>query len=193
MGDHSTPDTFLRSVEDAGNVRLQMVGTHSQTDAERVTTKVYAVIPRERRLNDVALGRAIASSLPSGTFTPVSATGAQEAKADVKSEVLFVVDESLASKEETELSKQWWVAASGIVEAAAGDRCPANGCDGTLVSQRGMEVGHAFYLGTKYSSSFNAGIGFGKERSALEMGCYGLGTSRIISAAVEHTTMMTRA
>lgn len=57
---------------------------------------------------------------------------------------------------------------------------------GTLSIQRGIEVGHVFYLGTKYSRAMNATFldDQGKAR-LLEMGCYGIGITRILGAAIE--------
>jgi len=68
--------------------------------------------------------------------------------------------------------------------AGAGDRCPR--CDGTFVLQRGIEVGQVFYLGTKYSEALKATVldDEGKER-VLEMGCYGIGVTRTMAAAIE--------
>ena len=57
---------------------------------------------------------------------------------------------------------------------------------GTLKLQRGIEVGHVFYLGTKYSEAMHATYldEEGKSR-VLEMGCYGIGISRVAGAAIE--------
>jgi prolyl-tRNA synthetase len=68
--------------------------------------------------------------------------------------------------------------------AGAGDRCPR--CAGRFVLQRGIEVGQVFYLGTKYSEALKATVSDadGKER-VLEMGCYGIGVTRTIAAAIE--------
>jgi prolyl-tRNA synthetase len=68
--------------------------------------------------------------------------------------------------------------------AGAGDRCPR--CAGTFVLQRGIEVGQVFYLGTKYSEALKATVldADGKER-VLEMGCYGIGVTRTMAAAIE--------
>ena len=69
--------------------------------------------------------------------------------------------------------------------AAAGDPCPR--CDhGALEFHRGIEVGQVFYLGTKYSESMGATYldAEGRERP-IEMGCYGIGISRMVAAAVE--------
>jgi prolyl-tRNA synthetase len=70
-------------------------------------------------------------------------------------------------------------------QAAPGDACPR--CEkGTFKGYKGIEVGHVFYLGQKYSKPM--GVSFldvdGKEKAA-EMGCYGIGVTRIVAAAIE--------
>ncbi|MCZ2499068.1 proline--tRNA ligase [Xylophilus sp. Kf1] len=57
---------------------------------------------------------------------------------------------------------------------------------GTLSIERGIEVGHVFYLGTKYSAAMNATFldENGKPRH-FEMGCYGIGVTRLPAAAIE--------
>ncbi len=55
-----------------------------------------------------------------------------------------------------------------------------------LVSARGIEVGHIFYFGTKYSKPMNAVVaGQGGEQVTVEMGSYGIGVSRLIGAIIE--------
>jgi prolyl-tRNA synthetase len=69
--------------------------------------------------------------------------------------------------------------------AANGDPCPR--CDaGSLEVYRGIEVGQVFYLGTKYSEAMGATYldAEGRERP-IEMGCYGIGISRMVAAAIE--------
>jgi len=69
-------------------------------------------------------------------------------------------------------------------QAAEGDPCPR--CEGKLGLTRGIEVGHVFKLGTKYSEAMKATFldAEGKER-LLVMGCYGIGTGRTVAAAIE--------
>jgi prolyl-tRNA synthetase len=69
-------------------------------------------------------------------------------------------------------------------QAAKGDPCPR--CNGQFRLGKGIEVGHIFKLGTKYSSSMNANAldDQGKEKPII-MGCYGIGVSRIVAAAIE--------
>lgn len=57
---------------------------------------------------------------------------------------------------------------------------------GTIRLARGIEVGHIFQLGTKYSESMNAVVlGEDGKSHAMPMGCYGIGVSRIVAAAIE--------
>lgn len=72
-----------------------------------------------------------------------------------------------------------------IRNVAAGDSCPR--CDsGKLEMWRGIEVGHVFKLGTKYSTALNATYldADGKEQ-VIFMGCYGIGIGRTVAAAIE--------
>jgi len=71
-----------------------------------------------------------------------------------------------------------------IKVAVAGDKCPR--CNGTLTSTRGIEVGHIFKLGLKYSKAMNASFldKDGKEQ-LMVMGCYGIGVGRTLAAAIE--------
>jgi prolyl-tRNA synthetase len=71
-----------------------------------------------------------------------------------------------------------------LLLVTGGDPCPR--CEGTLELFRGIEVGHIFKLGTKYSEKL--GCNFtdedGQERPMV-MGCYGLGIGRTVAAAIE--------
>ncbi len=69
-------------------------------------------------------------------------------------------------------------------EVVDGDPSPDG--HGTLAICRGIEVGHVFYLGTKYSEAMGASYLDDAGRSQLlEMGCYGIGISRILGACIE--------
>ncbi len=66
----------------------------------------------------------------------------------------------------------------------SGDRAPSG--TGQLAIQRGIEVGHVFYLGTKYSEAMKATFLDETGKPALmEMGCYGIGVTRLVGAAIE--------
>jgi len=71
-----------------------------------------------------------------------------------------------------------------IKQASAGDPCGE--CGGSFKILRGIEVGHIFYLGTKYSKAMNASVqNEHGENITMEMGCYGIGVTRTAAAAIE--------
>jgi prolyl-tRNA synthetase len=71
-----------------------------------------------------------------------------------------------------------------IRNVTSGDPSPDG--QGTLQLCRGIEVGHVFQLGSKYSQAMNATFLDETGQSlAMEMGCYGIGVSRIVAAAIE--------
>ncbi|MFT6311479.1 MAG: prolyl-tRNA synthetase [Porticoccus sp.] len=71
-----------------------------------------------------------------------------------------------------------------IRDVIAGDPSPDG--KGTLAIKRGIEVGHIFQLGTKYSAAMGATvIGEDGRDQVMTMGCYGIGVSRIVASAVE--------
>ena len=68
----------------------------------------------------------------------------------------------------------------------AGEPCPL--CGEPLKSQRGIEVGHIFKLGTKYAECFDATyMDDQKQSHPLVMGCYGIGISRTLQAVIEQS------
>lgn len=71
-----------------------------------------------------------------------------------------------------------------IRNVQAGDPSPDG--KGTLQIRRGIEVGHIFQLGTKYSEAMNAKVLDENGKAiTMTMGCYGIGVSRIVAAAIE--------
>ena len=77
------------------------------------------------------------------------------------------------------------VAVADIRNAAAGDPSPKND-GGKLIASKGIEIGHVFKLGTKYSDALGADFLDEKgEKHPMIMGCYGIGVGRILIAAVE--------
>jgi prolyl-tRNA synthetase len=70
-----------------------------------------------------------------------------------------------------------------------GDPCPDSGqgkCGGILSIRRGIEVGHIFQLGTKYSEAMQATVLDEAGKSVIMlMGCYGIGVSRVVAATIE--------
>ncbi len=71
-----------------------------------------------------------------------------------------------------------------LVVVKEGDTCAC--CNGKLTYTKGIEAGHIFQLGTKYSSAMNATFldSNGKAQPFI-MGCYGIGVSRLVAAVIE--------
>ncbi len=80
--------------------------------------------------------------------------------------------------------------AADLRKVVAGDPCPATGAtndpDARITIKRGIEVGHIFQLGSKYSEAMNA-VCLDEHGATvvMPMGCYGIGVSRIVAAAIE--------
>ena len=78
-----------------------------------------------------------------------------------------------------------WMVAADIRVAEDGDSCPM--CtSGTMRTTRGIEIGHIFKLGDKYSKAMQLDVtGDDGKLQAIQMGCYGIGMSRSLAAIVE--------
>jgi len=69
--------------------------------------------------------------------------------------------------------------------ATSGDGCPLC-AEGKLVAYKGIEGGHIFILGTKYSAAMNATfLDEQQQRRPFVMGCYGIGVSRLVATTIE--------
>jgi prolyl-tRNA synthetase len=158
-GDHEINELKLRAVLDCREVAL--------ADEGAVTTAT-GVVPGY--LGPIGLQLRIVADLSVHGMRG-AATGANEANAH-----FIEVDQ------ERDFTP---FAFADVRLAVAGDPCPR--CErGKLQTHRGIEVGQVFYLGTKYSESMGATYldAEGRERP-IEMGCYGIGISRMVAAAIE--------
>ena len=71
-----------------------------------------------------------------------------------------------------------------LVAVQEGDNCSC--CDGKLSYTKGIEAGHIFQLGTKYSEAMNANfLDENGKAKPFVMGCYGIGVSRLVAAVIE--------
>jgi prolyl-tRNA synthetase len=170
-----------------------------QTD----TGETVAVLLRgDRELNDIKLTRLLGcnwvelapeevvlrvTGAPSGFAGPVGLKLRLLADFEVRSMADFITgaNEKDAHLTGVNLGRDFAVETfADLRQAVAGDGCPR--CDGKLESWRGIEVGHVFKLGTKYSAALGATVldEKGEERT-LFMGCYGIGVGRTVAAAIE--------
>jgi prolyl-tRNA synthetase len=128
-----------------------------------------------------ATGAAAGSLGPVGMEIPVYFDHAVGSMADFSCGANEIEFHYIGVNFDRDLSATETVDIRNIVE---GD--PAPGGKGKLSIARGIEVGHIFQLGTKYSEALGATVqdGDGKDR-VMMMGCYGIGITRIVGAAIE--------
>lgn len=127
---------------------------------------------------------------PVGFAGPVALAQAMPIYADneIETSLLYVIGANSADAHRVgaRAGLDFTVTSYGDIRTAvAGDKCPR--CEeGHLADARGIEVGHIFKLGTKYSKDMNAMFqNESGEKNPLLMGCYGLGVSRTMAAAIE--------
>ncbi len=166
-----------------GLVALVLRGDHqlNEVKAEKLTG-VFAPLTMagEQQIQDT-LNCSIGSLGPVGMSIPVIVDNSAAHLAD------FVCG---ANEEGVHFTGVNWARDAGEFEVAdirnvkAGDASPDG--KGTLEIKRGIEVGHIFQLGDKYSQAMGCGVldENGKNK-ILSMGCYGIGVSRIVAAAIE--------
>lgn len=168
------------------------------------TDEVVAVLLRgDRELNDIKLANLLGvdwalmaedsivkevTGAPTGFAGPVGLKIKVIADSEVKGMADFVIGGNAVDVHLTgaNLDRDFEIAQfADVRQAVGGDPCPRCDC-GTFESWRGIEVGHVFKLGTKYSDSMNATVldANGKAQP-LVMGCYGIGVGRTVAAAIE--------
>lgn len=128
-----------------------------------------------------SLGSVVGFSGPIGLKIPIFADSAVAEMSD------FVVganerDAHLSGVELSDFKVEGFV---DLRRALPGDPCPSC-AEGKYEEHRGIEVGHVFFLGTKYSQSMQAKFLDAKgQEQVMVMGCYGIGVSRTAAAAIE--------
>jgi prolyl-tRNA synthetase len=166
--------------------------------------KPVAVLVRgDRSVNEIKLKKALGAGdlllatdaavrevtgAPTGFAGPVGLKAPVYLDAEVAAMTDFVTGANAADLHLTgvNVGRDFTPAATGDYrQASPGDRCAR--CEGgTLQGYRGVEVGQVFFLGTKYSKPM--GCNFldtdGMEKP-MQMGCYGIGVTRIVAAAIE--------
>ncbi len=181
--EHLCLKTLLVEGQDGGLVALALRGDHDlnllkASHIEAVKSPISFATP-ERVAEVVGCGPG--SLGPLGLDIPVYADHAAAIMAD------FVCG---ANVEDKHLAGVNWgrdlaePETADLRNAVEGDLSPDG--DGSLVIRRGIEVGHIFQLGTKYSKSLHAVV-LDEQGKAVElvMGCYGIGVTRVVAAAIE--------
>ena len=198
--DSADLETALASlnVDAAQAVKVIVVkGESEEGEAERW---VALVLSAQHTLNDIKAEKVAGIQVPLVVASEEKATavlGVHPTFADPSALTLpTVVDLSAAAladfvcggnSENTMRKNANWVGeleTADLRNVVSGDASPDG--NGTLEIKRGIEVGHIFQLGSKYSEAMNCGVlsETGKHQT-LTMGCYGIGVSRIVAAAIE--------
>ena len=198
--DSADLETALASlnVDAAQAVKVIVVkGESEEGEAERW---VALVLSAQHTLNDIKAEKVAGIQVPLVVASEEKATallGVHPTFADPSALTLpTVVDLSAAAladfvcggnSENTMRKNANWVGeleTADLRNVVSGDASPDG--NGTLEIKRGIEVGHIFQLGSKYSEAMNCGVlsETGKHQT-LTMGCYGIGVSRIAAAAIE--------
>ena len=175
--------TLLVEGEDGGLVALVLRGDHelNAVKAGRVAGVLSPLtFARPERVRDV-MGCDPGSLGPVGAEVPVIADAAAAVLAD------FVCG---ANRDRAHLTGANWgrdvaePAVADLRNAVDGDPSPDG--SGTITIRRGIEVGHIFQLGNKYSESMGAVV-LDDDGRAIHpvMGCYGIGVTRVVAAAIE--------
>ena len=164
-------------------VALVLRGDHELNDikAEKLTGVASPLVFAPEARIKAELGVGVGSIGPVGLNIPVIVDHAAAHLAD------FVCG---ANKDGVHLTGVNWERdlsapmVADIRNVVAGDPSPDG--HGTLDIKRGIEVGHIFQLGTKYSEALKARVldENGKEQTMI-MGCYGIGVTRVVAAAIE--------
>jgi prolyl-tRNA synthetase len=171
-------------------------------DGPRAKQVVMAVVRGDHTLNEFALARALKTSevclasdedveretkAKPGFAGPV---GFDAARLFVDRDAAAVLG-GVAGANETgfHLKDVWFARDFGgevlsLRQVLEGDRCPL--CRGKLEFYKGIEAGHIFILGTKYSQPMGATFIDEKQQTrTLVMGCYGIGVSRLVATTIE--------
>lgn len=179
----TTVKTLIVVGEEAPLVALVLRGDHqlNTVKAEKVAGVASPLQFADEADIKAAIGCGVGSIGPVGIGIPVIADRSADAMAN------FVCG---ANKDDYHFTNVNWGrdASSDIVadlrDVCAGDPSPDG--KGEIAFKRGIEVGHIFQLGDKYSKSMNATVlDENGKAQVMHMGCYGMGVSRLVAAAIE--------
>ncbi|HQV21639.1 MAG TPA: proline--tRNA ligase [Agitococcus sp.] len=166
-----------------GLVALVLRGDHELNDikAEKLAQVGYPLTFASEAEVLAAVGCHVGSIGPQGLTIPVLVDRSAAALAD------FVAGANVDGKHVTGLNWERDAQITTIVDirnVVAGDPSPDG--QGKLVLKRGIEVGHIFQLGKKYSQALNCTVlGEDGKPFVVTMGCYGIGVTRVVASAIE--------
>lgn len=198
----STPE--VRTIEELVSFFNTTNKKFGKTLIYRADDKVVAVMVRgDREVNEVKVVNKIGSVIDfqlADQNTVIEATGAKIGYAGpigLKVDYLFIDNEIVTmsniiiggNKEgyhikNANFERDFTGTVGDFRKVVEGDICPK--CGNVITIARGIEVGHIFKLGTKYSKAFGANfIGEDGKSNPMIMGCYGIGINRTLAAVIE--------
>ncbi|WP_223786766.1 proline--tRNA ligase [Marinicella meishanensis] len=212
LNERAAPTAALQKVATPEQKTIEAVASFLQVDktstvktllVEGTEQPVALVLRGDHTLNEVKAGNlaVVASPLRMLNEAEIKATaGCDAGSIGVKDlHCLIVVDQTVANMSDFVCGANeeghhytgvnWdrdatYDLVKDIRDAQVGEPSPDG--VGTLQMARGIEVGHIFQLGNKYSKAMNAVVLNEQGKSqAMEMGCYGMGVTRMVAAAIE--------
>jgi prolyl-tRNA synthetase len=183
LGPEQTVKTLLVEAAEGGVVALILRGDHT---LNRIKAEKHPLVAEPLRMvteaeAEAATGAPFGSIGPVGLDIPILADFSAAAIAD------FTCGANRADEHFCGVNWDRDISAydcADLRNVQPGDPSPDG--QGTLDIRRGIEVGHIFQLGTQYSEAMSAEVLDENGRSVtLHMGCYGIGVSRIVAAAIE--------
>ena len=184
---HVSPQDLIKTLifeTDKGAVAALVRGDHeiSEKKLMAIWGTENVQLAREDTVEEI-------TRAPKGFAGPVGISVPMIADLDIQNMVNFVTgaNEKNTHLINVNLTRDFQVSQFvDIRKFSPGDRCPL--CGGETRLDKGIEVGHTFKLGTKYSKAMGATYldDQGKEREIV-MGCYGIGVGRTLAAAIEQS------
>jgi len=198
-----TIDEVCQLLDVAAQQTIKTLVVHGESDEESGESLVALVLRGDHQLNEVKAAKiaGIASPLTFATDEQISSSlNCQPGSiGPVAAPITVIVDRDAAvladfvcgaNQQSHHFTGVNWERDAridrieDIRNVMEGDRSPDG--NGSLSLKRGIEVGHIFQLGSKYSEAMNATVLDENGKSTvMEMGCYGIGVSRIVAAAIE--------
>jgi len=198
-----TIDEVCQLLDVAAQQTIKTLIVHGESDEESGESLVALVLRGDHQLNEVKAAKiaGIASPLTFATDEQISSSlNCQPGSiGPVAAPITVIVDRDAAvladfvcgaNQQSHHFTGVNWERDAridrieDIRNVMEGDRSPDG--NGSLSLKRGIEVGHIFQLGSKYSEAMNATVLDENGKSTvMEMGCYGIGVSRIVAAAIE--------
>ena len=191
-----------------GKKSIEDVGRFLKLPASRILKTLYfdtevgsalVLIRGDRELNEIKLRAVLGAAwvrlktdgeLPTGYMGPVGLPAGFSARILADDSVRTLSDFACGANEDgahltgVELADLKLAETHDLSLAQGGDPCGR--CGGTLAFFRGIEVGHVFFLGTKYSKAMHCNyLDASGQENPMVMGCYGIGVTRIMAAAIE--------